>query len=66
MSQNLKNTLTMLSSEVDRICSFSVWDETSFCWNKKTVNEVIFILETQVHFAIGGERVTCHRAKKIP
>ena len=40
----LKNTLTMLSSEVDRICSSSVWEETSFCWNKKTGNEMIIIL----------------------
>ena len=45
LSQNLKNTLTMLSSEVDRICSSSVWDETFFCWNKKTVNEVFFKLK---------------------
>ena len=44
VSENLKNTLTMLSSEVDRICSSSVWEETSFCWNKKTVNEMIIIL----------------------
>ena len=42
--QNLQNTLTMLSSEVDRICSSSVWEEISFCWNKKTVNELIIIL----------------------
>ena len=35
----------MLSSEVDRICSSSVWDETFFCWNKKTVNEVFFKLK---------------------
>ena len=44
VSQNLKNTFTMFSSEVDRICSSSVWEETSFCWNKKTVNEMIIIL----------------------
>ena len=34
----------MCSSEFDRICSSSVWEETSFCWNKKTVNEMIIIL----------------------
>ena len=44
VSENLKNTFTMLSSEVDRICSSSVWEETSFCWNRKTVNELIIIL----------------------
>ena len=35
--QNLKNTLTMLSSEVDRICSSlaSVWEQTSFCQEQK-------------------------------
>ena len=31
----LKNTLTMLLSGVDRICTSSVWEETSFCWKKK-------------------------------
>ena len=44
VSQNLKNTLTILSSEVDRICTSSVWEETSFCCNKKTGNELIIIL----------------------
>ena len=42
--QILHHTLTMLSSEDDRICSSSVWEETSFCWKEKTVNEMIIIL----------------------
>ena len=35
VSQNFKNTLTMLLSGVDRICTSSVWEETSFCWKKR-------------------------------
>ena len=58
VSQNLKNTLTMLSSEVDRICSSSVWDETSFCWNKKTVNKMIIILSKTSTFSYWTR--TCH------
>ena len=41
--KELNNTLTMLSSEDDKVCSSSVWEETSFCWNRKTVNELIII-----------------------
>ena len=41
--KELNNTLTMLSSEDDKVCSSSVWEETSFCWNRKTVNELIVI-----------------------
>ena len=57
----LKNTLTMLSVEVERIRSSSVWDETSFCWNKKTINEMIIILSKTSTFPIGREHVTCQR-----
>ena len=63
MSQSLKNTLTMLSSEVDRICSSSVWDETSFCWNKKTVNEMIIILSKTSTFSYWTR--TCHVSENL-
>ena len=59
VSQNFKNTLTMLLSGVDRICTSSVWEETPFCWKKKTGNELIIILLKQVRFPIGRECVTC-------
>ena len=65
--RELNNTLTMLSSEVDRICSSSVWEETSFCWNKKTVNEMIIILSKTSTFSCWTR--TCHvsqNIKKIP
>ena len=42
----------MFSSEVDRICSSSVWEETSFCWNKKTVNEMIIIPKHKHNFLL--------------
>ena len=54
--RELNNTLTMLSSEVGTICSSSVWEETSFCWNKKTVNEMIVILSKTSTFSYW----TCH------
>ena len=41
--KELNNTLTMLSSEDDRVCSSSVWEETYFLWNRKTVSELIVI-----------------------
>ena len=63
VSQSLKNTLTMLSSEVDRICSSSVWDETSFCWNKKTVNEMIIILSKTSTFSYWTR--TCHVSENL-
>ena len=64
VSQNLKNTFTMLSSEVDGICSFSVWEDTSFCLNKKTVNEMIIILLNTSTISYWRRTCTCHRAKK--
>ena len=64
VSQNLKNTLTMLSSEVDRISSSSVWEETSFCWKKKTVNELIIILLKTSTFSYWTR--TCHVWKSLP
>ena len=63
VSENLKNTLTMLSSEVDRICSSSVWEETSFCWNKKTVNEMIIILLNTSTFFYCSR--TCHVSQNL-
>ena len=63
LSQNLKNTLTMLSSEVDRICSSSVWDETSFCWNRKTVNKMIIILSKTSTFSYWTR--TCHASENL-
>ena len=63
VSKNLKNTFTMLSSEVDRICSSSVWEETSFCWNRKTVNELIIILFKTSTFSYWTR--TCHMSKSL-
>ena len=63
VSENLKNTFTMLSSEVDRICSSSVWEETSFCWNRKTVNELIIILLKNKHIFLLDKNVS--RVKEL-
>ena len=56
--KELNNTLTILSSEDDRICSSSVWEETSFWLNKKTVNKMIIILLKRSIFSYW--RRTCH------
>ena len=66
VSENLKNTFTLLSSEVDRICSSSVWEETSFCWKNKTGNKMIIILLKRSIFSYWTR--TCHVSQngKIP
>ena len=64
VSKSLKNTLTMLSSDVNRICSSSVWEETSFCWNKKTVNEMITIILSKTS-TFSYWTGTCHVSKNI-
>ena len=56
--KELNNTLTMLSSEDDRICSSSVWVETSFWLNKNTVNKIIIILLKRCIFSYW--KITCH------
>ena len=56
--KELNNTLTMLSSEDDRICSSSVWVETSFWLNKNTVNKIIIILLKRCIFSYWT--ITCH------
>ena len=54
----------MLSVEVERIRSSSVWDETSFCWNKKTINEMIVILSKTSTFFLLDENMTLVRELK--
>ena len=54
----------MLSVEVERIRSSSVWDETSFCWNKKTINEMIVILSKTSTFFLLDENMTLVREQK--
>ena len=61
--KELNNTLTMLSSEDDKVCSSSVWEETSFCWNRKTVNELIIILLKTSTFSYWTR--TCHVSKSL-
>ena len=61
--KELTNTLTMLSSEDDRISFSSVWEETSFCWNRKTVNELIIILLKTSTFSYWTR--TCHVSKSL-
>ena len=56
--KELNNTFTMLSSEDDRICSSSVWDETSFWLNNKAVNKIIIILLKRCIFSYWT--ITCH------
>ena len=56
--KELNNTLTMLSWEDDRICSSSVWVETSFWLNKNTVNKIIIILLKRCIFSYWT--ITCH------
>ena len=50
----------MLSSEDDRICSSSVWEETSFWLNKKTVNKIIIILLKTCIFSYWTITCPCH------
>ena len=58
--KELNNTFTMLSSEDDRICSSSVWEETSFWLNKKTVNKIIIILLKRCIFSYWTITCPCH------
>ena len=58
--KELNNTFTMLSSEDDRICSSSVWEETSFWFNKKTVNKIIIILFKRCIFSYWTITCPCH------
>ena len=63
VSENLKNTFTMMSSDVDRICSSSVWEETSFCWKNKTGNKMIIILLKRSIFSYWTR--TCHVSQNV-
>ena len=63
VSENLKNTFTMMSTEVDRICSSSVWEETSFCWKNKTGNKMIIILLKRSIFSYWTR--TCHVSQNV-
>ena len=56
----------MLSVEVDRISSSSVWEETSFCWNRKTVNELIIILLNTSTFSYWTRTYHAWKSLTIP